>query len=59
MHLLCCLFYLEAWFQFDLMAADILGSVNILEDDLSRDCLPSFLSKAPRGMEASPTLVPQ
>lgn len=59
MHLLHCLFYLEAWFQFDLLAAHIPGPANTLADDLSCDRCSSFLSKAPMGMEANPTLVPQ
>ena len=47
MHLLRCLFFLEAYFEFELTAIHIPGVHNDLADDLSRDRLSSFLSKAP------------
>ena len=47
MHLLRCLFFMEAHFQFELGASHISGKANRLADDLSRNCLSSFFSKAP------------
>ncbi len=46
MHLLRCLFFLEAHFQCSLVLAHIPGVQNALADDLSRNRLSSFLSKA-------------
>ena len=46
MHLLRCLFFIEAWFSFELMATYLPGRENTLADDLSRNRLSSFLSKA-------------
>ena len=57
MHLLRCLFFCEAWYQFRLSAAYLLGVQNTLADDLSRDRRSSFLSKAP-GMNKEPSLAP-
>ena len=57
MHLLRCLFFLEARYQLQLVASHVPGVENALADDLSRNRLPSFLLKAP-AMEQSPTLVP-
>ena len=54
MHLLRCLFFVEAWFNFDLVAVHISGVSNTLADDLSRNALPRFLSKAPH-MDPVPT----
>ena len=48
MHLLRCLFFIEAWFSFELMATYLPGRENTLADDLSRNRLSSFLSKAQR-----------
>ena len=48
MHLLRCLFFMEAWFQFELVAVHIPGVLNTWADGLSRDCRSSFLSKAQR-----------
>ena len=46
MHLIHCLFFLEAWFEFELVAAHTPGRENRLADDLSRNRLSVFLSKA-------------
>jgi len=54
MHLVRCLFFLEAWFQFELTAAYIPGVENSLADDLSRDRLSRFLRKVSEP-EASPS----
>ena len=45
MRLLRCLFFIEAWFDFRVMATYLPGTKNDLADDLSRDRLSSFLSK--------------
>ena len=47
MHLLRCLFFMEAQLQFELIATHIVGVHNSLADDLSRNRRSSFLSKAP------------
>ncbi len=47
MHLLRCLFFLEAYQGFRLSAVHVAGEQNGLADDLSRNRLPSFLRKAP------------
>lgn len=47
MHLLRCLFFCEARYQFRLVAEHLPGIRNYLADDLSRNRLSSFLSKAP------------
>lgn len=57
MHLLRCLFFIEAHYQFELTATHIAGVANSLADDLSRNALSSFLSKAPH-MEPNPTPIP-
>ena len=57
MHLLRCLFFMEAWFQFELVAVHIPGTLNTRADDLSRDRLSSFFLKAPE-MESEPTAIP-
>ena len=54
MHLLRCLFFVEAFFQFELVAVHLPGCSNELADDLSRDRLSSFLLKAPH-MDPHPT----
>lgn len=46
MNLLRCLFFIEAHYQFHLIATHIAGECNSLADDLSQNALPSFLSKA-------------
>lgn len=43
MHLLRCLFFFEAEFQFSMVATHIPGKVNVLADSLSRDDASSFL----------------
>ena len=58
MHLLRCLFFFEASFQFTLIATYIAGSTNHLADDLSRDKLPSFLQKMGSQAAATPTAIP-
>ena len=47
MHLLRCLFFLEAHFQLEVVAAYLPGIHNSLADDLSRNRLLSFRSKVP------------
>ena len=57
MHLLHGLFFMEAHSQFELVASHISGKDNRLADDLSRNCLYSFFSKAPL-MDPLPSIVP-
>ena len=57
MHLLRCLFFIEAHYRFSLSLVHIAGVANDLVDDLSRDNVPSFLSKDPQ-MQLSPTSIP-
>ena len=57
MHLLRCLFFLEAHYQFEVVASHIPGRANTLADDLSRNLLPSFLAKAPL-MDPLPSPIP-
>ena len=57
-HLLRCLFFFEASFQFTLVATYIAGSINHLADDLSRNKLSSFLHKMGHRAEATPTPIP-
>ena len=47
-HLLRCLFFLEAFCQFELVASYIPGIHNGLADDLSLYQLSSFFSKVPQ-----------
>lgn len=56
MHLLRCLVYIEATYGFHLTAVYIDTKANFLADDLSRNNLSSFLSKAPQ-MDQYPTQV--
>jgi len=58
MHLLRCLSFVEARFEFYLSAEYIPGSQNDLADDLSRNRLSSFLQKATR-VSLKPTAIPQ
>ena len=58
MHLVRCLFFLEAWHSFELVAAHLPGRENMLADDLSRNRLSAFLSKA-RCPDPLPTALPQ
>ena len=53
MHLICCLFFQEAWFGFEVEAVHIPGRENMLADDLSRNHLSAFHSKA---LSPDPTL---
>ena len=48
MHLLRCLFFIEAENHFTLSVTHISGETNVLADDLSRNCLSSFLQKSPQ-----------
>ena len=57
MHLLRCLFFIEAHCQFELVSGHIPGRDNGLADDLSRNRLPSFLAKAPQ-MDPLPSPFP-
>ena len=57
MHLLRCLFFFEAHFQFEVEAVYLPGKVNTLADDLSRNRSSSFLCKAPQ-MRREPSRVP-
>ena len=47
MQLLRCLFFVEAYLQFEISASHIAGLHNELADDLSRNRLPAFLKKKP------------
>ena len=58
MHLLRCLFFLEARCQLDLSCVHVPGVLNDLADDLSRDRLSSFLHKVPSANHY-PTPIPQ
>ena len=58
MHLLCFLFFIEAYFEFDLVAAHIPGVYNALADSLSRDNLSYFHQQAPH-MDPLPMAVPR
>ena len=55
MHLLRCLFFFEAYFDFSAVAEHIPGAENGLADDLSRNRLDSYLLQVP---EASKSPVP-
>ena len=57
MHLLRCLFFFEAYWDFSLYGSYLPGYQNDLADDLSRNHLSSFLSKVPE-MNAVPTPIP-
>ena len=57
MHLLRCLFFIEAKHQFTMSIVHIAGVDNDLADDLSRNQLPSFLQKAPQA-QPLPTPIP-
>ena len=48
MHLVRCLAFLKAKFQFSLTASHFAGSRNVLADALSRDNLVCFLSRYPQ-----------
>ena len=57
MHLVRCLFFLEAWYEFELTASYLPGVENSLADDLSRNRLSRFLSQA-NTPDAAPASVP-
>ena len=57
MHLLRCLFFIEALYDFGCSCAHIPGKWNDLADDLSRNCAYTFLSKRP-GATAHTSRVP-
>ena len=57
MHLLRCLFLVEAHFDMDVTCTHIPGKYNVLADDLSRNRACAFLSKVP-GASLQPTPVP-
>ena len=57
MRLVRCLFFLEAWFGFELVAAYLPGRENMLADDLSRNRRSVFLSKA-QSPDPQPTIIP-
>ena len=59
MHLIRCLFFLEAWFCFEMIATHLPGRENMLADDLSRNRLSAFLSKAPSADPAPVSLPPE
>ena len=42
MHLMRCLFYVEAYHEFTLHCTHLPGSLNTVADALSRNALPSF-----------------
>ena len=54
MHLLRCVFFIEAGFGFTLSVVHIAGVANNLADDLSRDKLVSFLQKVPTAQLQTP-----
>jgi len=56
MHLLRCLFFIEAQFSFTITLKHIPGVDNNLADDLSRDKLSSFRSKVPRAQQLTTPL---
>ena len=59
MHLLRCLVFIEAHFNCHLRSSYINTKLNHLADDLSRNALPSFLSKVPSANHTpSPTSQP-
>ena len=57
MHLLRCLFFFEAHYQFRICCRHIPGSRNGIADDLSRNNLPTFFSKVPEA-DPSPARIP-
>ena len=57
MHLIRCIFFLEAWLGFEVVATHVPGRENMLADDLSRNNYSAFLSKAPSA-ESAPTGIP-
>ena len=56
-HMLRCLFFIEAHYQFYISASYISMHDNVLADDLSHTCLSSFFAKVPQ-TDTQPTPVP-
>ena len=56
MHLLRCLFFIEALFEFEIVAVHIRGTTNTLADNLSRNDLHAFFSTA-QHMDSVPTQI--
>jgi hypothetical protein len=54
MHQIRCLFFLKAWFSFELVATYLPGRENVPADDLSRNQLSAFLLKA-QSPDSSPS----
>ena len=59
MSLIQCLFFLEAWFGFEIVASHLPGRENTLVDDLSPNRRSVFLSKAHCPDEAPTDLPPE
>ena len=57
-HMLRCLFFLEAKFQFTMVAAHIPGAINVRADALSRNHLDVFFASSPQAC-STPQAVPQ
>ena len=57
MHLLCCLFFLEAYLGFEQCARYSPGKENATHNALSRVCISEFRSLSPQAAK-EPTLVP-
>ena len=58
MHLLRCLFFVEAYFHFSLVATYVTSKDNIIADNLSRNNLSSFFSKVPTASKAPAQIQP-
>ena len=58
MHVLRCLFFFEAKFQFNLIAVCIPGKVNILANNLSRNDASLFLQEVNQEVNHNPTATP-
>lgn len=59
MHLLRCLFFIEAWHDFECSCTHIPGKCNDLADDLSRNHAYTFLSKRPGATDQASRVPPQ
>lgn len=58
MHMLRCLLFVAAHFNFWLTATHIAGRDNTLADALSRNNMSRFYSQAPRAINPSPSRIP-
>ena len=58
MHMLRCLFYIEAYHGFSLRCVHVPGASNRVADALSRNALPSFFAQVP-GADPDPQPVPR